>query len=247
MKTQGETRVTSRKIMVMTALACWPVLPAQATDALSSSYFDAAYLNASVDRDSATAKEDTEGFRVAASVGLMPYLNFVIDFDERRYDESHDGFGAVGLAAHTTGANWQFHVAATYERSYFEDDSTADADQDGEGYGGEAGLRVVAPFTELHASYKYFDLGELDPVTEVTGARYGAGIVLNLSSWWSLTGDYRVRKHEFEDTSQPGAASTEDEFTEWTVGLRRYFVTQTDRRQRGPGLLSELFADDDAE
>lgn len=222
-------------------LACASALPAHAADVLSSSYFDAAYLNSSLDTGG-PEEDEVEGFRVATSVGLLPFLNFVADFDKRRYVDSHDGFASVGFAGHTVNPAWQFFVAATYERAEYDDNTSATGDHDEEGYGAEAGFRAAAPFVEVHASYKYFDLGKIDPTTDLTGARYGGGIALDLTSWWSLTGDFRVRTHEYEDTSPtpPVGGIADDEWTEWSVGLRRYFVTQTDRRNRSGGILTGL-------
>lgn len=237
-----------RKSLCLALLACCPALPAQAADVLSSSYFDAAYLNSSLDTG-APMEDEVEGYRVATSIGLLPYLRFVADYDKRRYQDSHDGFAAVGLAGHTTSPVWQVFVAATYERAFFDDNKSQTGDHEEEGYGAEGGVRAVVPFIELHASYKYFDLGKIDPVTDVTGARYGGGIVVDLTPWWSLTGDYRIRTHEYEDTSPtpPPGAAPEDEWTEWSVGLRRYFATQTDRRNRKGGLFSALFGGDASE
>lgn len=228
-----------RKSMCLALLACCAALPAQAADRLSSSYFEAAYLNSSLDTG-APQEDEVEGFRVATRIALAPFLSFVADYDKRRYVDSHDGFGAVGLAGQTTDPTWQVFAAATYERAAYDDNKSQAGDHDEEGYGVEGGVRAVIPNVEFHASYKFIDLGKIGPTTEVTGSRFGGGIALDLTAWWSLTGDYRIRTHEYEDSSATPVASTEEEWTEWTVGLRRYFVTQTDRRNRTGGLLTAL-------
>lgn len=232
-----------RKSLCLAVLGCLAALPAQAAETLSSSYIEGAYLNSSVDTGGPT-EDEVEGFRVATSVGLAPFLNFVADYDKRRYQDSHDGFFAVGLAGHTMHPAWQVFAAATYERAHFDDNKSQAGDHEEEGYGAEAGIRAVLPLMEVHASYKYFDLGESAPELALTGSRYGGGVAIDLTSWWSLTGDYRVRTQEYED-SGPTPSNSEVEFTEWTVGLRRYFVTQTDRRNRTGGLWNAVFGGGD--
>lgn len=225
-----------RHSLCLAVLGCFIAGPAQA-DALSSSYFEAAYLNSTVDED------EVEGFRVATRVGLAPFLNFVGDYDQRRYANSRDSFYAAGLAAHTVHPRYQLFLAATYERTDFDTNEEPlfdDATQ--EGYGIQGGARVALPLAELHGSYKYLDLGRAGPEEDLTGARYGGGLVVDLGAWWSLTGDYTIREHKVE--GQTGSAETE--YTEWTVGLRRYFVTQTDRRNRKGGLWNAVFGDGDA-
>jgi len=232
-----------RQSLCLALLGCFAALPAHAAETLSSSYLDAAYLNSSVDTGGPT-EDEVEGFRVATSVGLAPFLNFVADYDKRRYQDSHDGHFAVGLAGHTTDPVWQAFVAATYERAHFDDNKSQSGDHEEEGYGVEGGIRAVLPLMEVHASYKYFDLGEAAPELALTGSRYGGGVAIDLTSWWSLTADYRVRTHEFEDSGTT-PASAEVEFSEWSVGLRRYFVTQTDRGNRSGGLWNAMFGSTD--
>jgi hypothetical protein len=236
-----------RKSLCLALLACFPALPAQADNVLSSSYLDAAYLNSSLDAGG-PAEDEVEGFRVATSVALLPYLNFVADYDKRRYQDAHDGFAAVGFAGHTMDPAWQAFIAATYERASYDDNKSSTGDHDEEGYGVEGGFRAAASVAEFHASYKYFALGEVAPGVALTGARYGGGVAIDLTPWWSLTGDYRIRSHEFEDSNT--GTTAEAEWTEWSVGLRRYFVTQTDRRNRSGGVLTALttalFGEDDS-
>lgn len=227
-----------RKTMGVAALAMAPAFAAQAADPLSSSYWEAAYLNSTVDTG-APQTDEVEGVRAKVSVGLLPFLNFVGDFDQRRYQNSRDSFYSVGLAGHTLDPNWQVFGAATYEKAEFDDTRLSPPDHEEEGYGVELGGRAVIDHMEFHASYKYLALSKVTPTEELTGARYGGGVVIDLTSWWSLVGDYTVRTHETEDSATP-ANNTEKEWQEWSVGFRRYFVTKTDRRHREGGLLNGL-------
>jgi hypothetical protein len=206
--------------------------PAFATDVLSSSYWDAAYLSSEVEND--TDSEDVEGFRLAASIGLAKFLNFSGDYDQRRFPDGRLGTGSAGVAWHTQDPVYRFHVGASYERVEVDSDDNPASDDVEEGYGVEAGVRYALPNVELHAAYRYMDFGELNgaPI-DFTGQRFGGGVAVQLSPWWSLVADYRVREHKFEAS---GASSTTD-FNEWTVGFRRYFATDTDRRNRHDGLL----------
>lgn len=226
-----------RLSFVVVVLAC---APAQAAEMLSSSYWEAAYLNSTFEEDvgSTTLEDETEGFRLGASIGLLPYLNFIGDYDQRRYADSRESFYSAGLAGHTLNPKYQFFGAVTYERTDFDDNQTTE-DETQDGYGVQLGARAVLTNLEVHAAYKYLDLGKVGPDGELTGARYGAGLALDLSPWWSLVGDYSIRQHTVDF---PGG-SAEGEFQEWTVGFRRYLVTQTDRRKRTGGVLSSLFSE----
>lgn len=234
-----------RKTMSVAALALAPAFAAQAADPLSSSYWEAAYLNSTVDTG-APETDEVEGLRAKVSVGLLPFLNFVGDFDQRRYQNSRDSFYSVGLAGHTLDPNWQVFGAATYEKAEFDDTRESPPDHEEEGYGVELGGRAVIDHVEFHASYKYFDLSKVTPSVDLSGSRYGGGLSLDLTTLWSLVADYTVRTHELETTTTP-TSSNDVEWQEWSVGLRRYFVTQTDRGNRKGGVLSGLFAGDDAE
>jgi hypothetical protein len=234
-----------RKSLCLAVLACFPALPAQADNVLSSSYFDAAYLNSTV--DTGTTEDEVEGFRVAARVGLMPFLNFVGDYDQRRYQNSRDSFYSAGLGGHTQDPNWQAFVAVTYERWDFDtNEEPLFEDATDEGYGVQLGGRALFTGVEVHAAYKYLDWGNDGDDVTLTGARYGGGLAVDLSAWWSLTGDYNVRQLKVEGPT----GSVEGDHNEWSVGLRRYFVTQTDRRNRTGGVLTALstalFGDDDS-
>jgi opacity protein-like surface antigen len=215
--------------------------PALATDALSSSYWDAAYLNSSRE-DEAGNELELEGFRLAASVGLASFLNFTGDYEQRRYHSDRIGTGSAGFAWHTQDPVWRFHLGATYERFEFDDNANPAADAIEDGYGVEAGFRYALPHVELHAAYRYMDFGQLDRTeADFTAQRYGAGVAVQLSPWWSLVADYRVREHKLEDT---GLSSTTD-YNEYTVGFRRYFATDTDRRVRRDGVLAAWFGGED--
>lgn len=214
-------------------LAATFAAPALATDVLSSSYWDAAYLNSSRE-DEAGTKDTLEGFRLAASVGLASFLNFTGDYEQRRLRSDRFGTGSAGFAWHTQDPVWRFHLGGTYERFEFDDNSNPAADAIEEGYGVEAGFRYALPNVELHAAYRYMDFGNLDRTdADFTAQRYGAGLAVQLSPWWSLVADYRMREHKLED----GGAEATTEYSEYTVGFRRYFATDTDRRLRRGGLL----------
>jgi opacity protein-like surface antigen len=209
--------------------------PALATDALSSSYWDAAYLNSDRKDDSGGPSERLEGFRLGASIGLAKFLNFTGDYEQRRRFETRIGTGSAGLAYHTQHPVYRFHFGASYER--VEVDNNADPSEDNveEGYGVEVGARYALPNVGLHAGYRYLDFGVLDGTDlDFTGARYGAGVDVQLSPWWSLVADYRVREHTIDGA---GVDNTVD-YNEWTVGFRRYFATDSDRRLRRGGLLT---------
>lgn len=228
----------NRKILALAVLAACPALSAQAAEPLSSSYLEAAYLNSTVD-DGSPVEDEVEGFRARLSLGLHRNVNFVGDFDQRRYLDSRDGFWSVGLAGHTLDPNWQAFGAVTYEVAEHDDNPTSAGDHEESGYGVEVGGRAVIENVEFHAAYKYLDLGNVAPDIALTGSRYGAGLALDLSAWWSLSADYTVRTHEVD------MASNDMEWTEWSVGFRRYFVTQTDRHARKGGLLTGLFGGGD--
>jgi hypothetical protein len=194
---------------------------------------DAAYLNSKIESD--TASERVEGFRLAASLGLAKFLNFTGDYEQRRFPDGRLGTGSAGFAWHTQDPVWQVHLGGTYERIETDNNANPALDAIEEGYGAEAGFRWAFPHGEFHAAYRYMDFGQLDRTeTDFTAQRYGAGFDVQLSPWWSLVADYRVREHKFEEA---GASDTLD-FNEYTVGFRRYFATDTDRRLRRGGVLA---------
>lgn len=223
----------NRKTIALAVLAAAPAL-AQA-EPLSNSFLEASYLNSTLETTSGgtIAEDDGRGVRTAVSVGLSKYVNFIGDFDQRRYEDSRDSFGSAGLAAHTLHPAWQVFGAVTWEYAAFDDHVTSAGDHDEQGYGVAAGARVALGDIALHASYKYFDLGNAFPDVALTGTRFGGGLAIDLTRWWSLSADYTVRTHEYDT-----AAGVEQEWREYTVGLRRYFVTQADRRARKGGLLT---------
>lgn len=224
--------------VTLAILACCAMPAAHAADPLSSSYWEAAYLNSTVETTSGgtTTEDEVEGFRAAASIGLSRTINAVVDFDQRRYMNSREAFGAVGLGVHTTNPVYQFFGNVTWERLEFDSNTDPSTDYDDEGYGVEVGARYAMSSVELHAAYKYIDLGQVLGA-DVTAARYGAGVALSLSPWWALAADYRVRQQEYEASG----TSAEDEYAEWSVGFRRYFPTDADPRKRKDGVL---FPDD---
>lgn len=207
-----------------------------AADALSTSYWDAAYLNSEIEPQGSESIE-AEGFRLGASLGLAKFLNFTGDYDQRRLTDGRRGFGSAGFAYHTQDPVYQFSGAVTYERIEvdFNPDPSFDSVEDG--YGIELGARYAFTNVEVHAAYRYLDFGSVDQTDiDFTGARYNAGADVQLGAWWSFVADYRVREHKFKAS---GASATTD-YNEWTVGFRRYFATDTDRKARHGGLLTGM-------
>lgn len=221
-----------RHSILFAVLGGCAVSAAQAADPLSSSYWEAAYLNATYENSLSPADDEVEGFRAAASVGLGRYVNAVVDYDQRRYQDDRDAFGAVGLGLHTADPAYQFFGHATWERWEQDSNTNPSSDRDEEGYGVEVGARYAFTHVALQAAYKYLDFGEVEG-DDVTGARYGAGAALSLSPWWALTADYRIRELDYET----GTSSESEEYTEWSVGFRRYFPTAADPRKRKDGVL----------
>jgi predicted porin len=214
------------------------VEPAAAADALSNSYWDAAYVNSKTESGSVTL--DDEGFRLGLGIGLAKFLSITGDYDQVRHPDTREGFGSAGLAYHTQNPVYQFHGAVTYERYEFDDNTNSAGDSQEEGYGVEVGARYALENVELHAAYRYLDFGDLAHTdTGFKGSRYGLGADLQLSPWWSLVADYRVRQHKF-DVSGPASKT---DYTEWTVGFRHYFATDPDRLNRHGGLLNGLFSE----
>lgn len=225
-----------RRLTAVLAAAAFAA-PAFATDVLSSSYWDAAYLNSTLEVDAPGDDIEREGFRLGASVGLAKFLNFMGDYEQRRSRGVRLGTGSAGFAYHTQHPVYRFHFGATYERIETDVKQNPAADEVEEGYGAEVGARYAFPNVELHAAYRYLDFGDYRFAgvdLDFTGARYGAGVDLQLSPWWSLVADYRVREHKLDAP----AASDTDEFSEWSVGFRRYFATDPDRRLRRGGVLT---------
>lgn len=210
-------------------------MPAPAADVLSNSYWDASYLNSKVEID--TASTDAEGFRLGASLGLAKFLNFTGDYDQRRDRASRLGFGSAGFAYHTQDPVWQVHGAVTYER--VENDDNADPANDfvEDGYGVGLGGRYVFSDVELGAAYRYLDFGTVDGTdTDFTGSRINIDAALQLGNWWSLVAGYRILEHKFETNVDSATV----DYSEWTVGFRRYFVTNTDRKNRHGGVLNRF-------
>lgn len=217
--------------------------PLAAADALSASYWDAAYLNSEVEVSGVDEKATPEGFRLGASLGLAKFLNFTLDYDQRGYPSGREGFGSAGLAFHTQNPVYQFHGGLTYERIEGDDNAAPANDYTEEGYGVEVGGRYALGEVELHAAYRYLDFGTIDQSeVDFTGSRFNVGADVQLCPWWSLVADYRMREHKFDASGASGSV----DYTEYTVGFRRYFASETDRKQRKGGLLNGLFSGDDA-
>ena len=228
-------RRTPAAVLVIAALGA--TRPALADDALSSSYWDAAYLNSTV--EAGIGSTDIEGFRLGASLGLAKFLNFTGDYDQRRYRNGREGFASAGFAYHTQNPVYQFHGGVTYERIEGDNNTDSTADFVEDGYGVELGARYAFPNVVVHAAYRHLDFGSVDGTNgavDFGGARYGAGADVQLSPWWSLAAEYRVREHELKASGSTGTV----DYNEWTLGVRRYFATDTDRLNRHGGLLTGM-------
>jgi len=221
-------------LTLLATLLAGAATPALAKDALSSTYWDAAYLSSEIEGDDSSEKVEAEGFRLGLNLGLMPFLNFTADYDQLRDHQDRTGYGSAGLAYHTQHPEYQFFGGVTYERAEFDHNDAPQTDAEEDGFGVEIGGRYMLPNVELHASYRYLDYGKVDRTElDFKGSRYGVGADVQLCPWWSLVADYRVRQLKVDD-------STAD-YTGFTVGFRRYFVSGTDRGARSGGLLNGLF------
>jgi hypothetical protein len=208
--------------LVLAALAA----PAGAQDRLSWSYWDAAYLNSELEVTTSPppTTPDPDSDEVE---------NLFLDYQQRNPTSRREGFSSAGIGLHTAHRTFQLFLNGSYERYEFDHDQFPATDFDEDGWGAEAGLRWALPNVELFAAYKYMDFGKFANDFDFTGSRYRGGLALQLSPNWSLAAEYAVRTHEFEDS----ASSVELEYSEWTVGFRRYFATDTDRYRRKGGLI----------
>lgn len=240
-----------RRISIASAaLAFCAAGPAVAGDAISNSYVEANYLNSvvetTVDGNPTVADDEVEGFDGAVSVGLLPFLNLVGAYDQRRYQSIREGFASAGLAGHTTGRNFQAFGAATYEQLEYDDERAArslfEATQDG--WGVSLGVKYAMPNFEVSTSAKYSRFSDLYDIRtpEASRTKYGLtamtyqiGAVLQLTPYWAQTFGGRMRTVDFEPNDT--TAGFQFEQLEWTVGFRRYFVTSADKWKRKGGLL----------
>jgi hypothetical protein len=210
--------------------------PALAKDVLSYSYWDAAYLSQEIEGDGGGDALETEGFRLGFDLGLMKFLSFSVDYDQSRDGGDRIGFGSAGLAYHTQNPEYQFFGGASYERIVTKGGGVGEVE---EGYGVEIGGRYMLPDVELHAAVRYLDYGSaFGTEADLTGLRYVLGADVQLCPWWSLIADYRGRRLEVDGAG----VSAQTDYTGFTVGFRRYFVSATDRRNRSGGLLNGLFS-----
>jgi hypothetical protein len=230
-------------------------------DQLSYSYFQAHYLNSSAEAEpdngcpAASCEEEGEGLGFGLSVSLMDYFYFSGSYDQRAYgreilattptapgagDPTRWVYGSAGFGVHTIPTAWpnleslQFYGVASYERAELHDRDDSTKDETDWGWGLEGGARMPFPNVELQAYYKHFNLGDTEQNLKVFGDRYGAGVLLQLTPYLGLTGDYHLIGHRW------GSDFT---LTEWTVGFRAYFATDVERRRRHGGLLTGLFGD----
>lgn len=218
-------------------------LAAQAGDPLSWSYLEGQYLNTdtkSTSNGTQTFSDKREGFRAALNISLYKFVYFTGDYDKRRYSGFRKSFQSVGLGAHTEptfSPHLQLFGSATYERSnvdFVDVPPLADDDTD-EGFGLQTGIR--APFNnfEFSASYKYMNYGKTNGF-KVTGDKYGAGVLVQITPFFGLTADYR-RLDETGKDDGPPASTNKTEYNEWLVGFRSYFATDIDRYRRRGGFF----------
>lgn len=215
-------------------------LSAQAGDPLSWSYIEGQYLNTdskSTINGIETFNDKREGFRTALNVSLYKFIYFTGDYDKRRYKDFRKSFQSVGLGAHTEptfSPHLQLFGAATYERAnldWVNNPPTADDDTD-EGYGLQGGIRAPFDNFEFTSSYKYINRGKTDGF-KVTGDKYGAGVLVQISPYFGLTADYR----RIDETAKDSGTSAKTQYNEWLVGFRTYFATDIDRYRRRGGFF----------
>lgn len=224
---------------IAAAVIALAALPAGAADPLSNSWWEAAYLNSSVAQTiniagtATSADDDIEGIHLGLAVGFSPTVSFTGEFDQRRYSGAREALGSAGLALHTRNPFWQPYIAATYEQIQFDDNTAPENDDDDEGYGVEVGVRVALSSLELGAHYKHLDYGKAVNDADRTGARYGVLAALQLSPQWALSAQYRV----LTLTTEGSGFEQETEYSDWSLGFRRYFATDVDRRKRKGGIL----------
>lgn len=211
------------------ALAVLFALPATAADPLSNSYWEAAYLSTDIDASGDTV----EGIHLTLNVGFSDYVGFVSEFDQRRPSGGREALGSAGFILHTRNPLWQPYLAATYEQLQVDDNSAPEADFNDEGWGAELGLRYALTNLELRGFYKHTDYGEVG-TADLTSARYGILAALQLSPKWALSAQWRAVTF----TADSGAGEVDADSTDYTVGFRRYFATDSDRRKRKGGLLA---------
>jgi len=231
-----------KSTLVPAALLALCPLAAQAGDPLSYSYIEGQYLNTrlTTDTNGKAGKPDSfEGYRYGLNLSVYKFVYLLAETDNRRAQKYRQGFQSIGFGAHTQptfARHLQLFGDATYERRIFNDVTNVPGRRDDkdEGYGAEAGVRAPWGSFEAHASYRYMNYGETDKF-KVTGARYGGGVVVQLSPYFALTGDYRFI--DIDHKGQTGADGKEH-FKEYLAGFRAYFATDIDRWRRRGGIFS---------
>ncbi len=229
------------KSVIPAVLALGALAPyaAQAADPLSYSFIEGQYLNSSLKTESGSVKTDDEfeGYRAAVNVSVYKFIYFTGEADKRRAKTYRFGTQSVGLGAHTDdrmSRHLQLFGAATYERTLYNDvtHSPGAADNADEGYGVTAGIRLPFHDFEFNSAYRYMNYGTTAGV-DVTGGKYGAGVLVQLSPFFGLTADYTRLQFDYKAS----AGSAKSTFDEWTVGFRSYFATDIDRYRRRGGFF----------
>jgi len=226
-------------IPAVLALGAFAPFAAQATDPLSYSFIEGQYVNSKLKASLGATKVDDEfdGYRGAFNVSVYKFIYVTGESDKRRPSTYRFGTQSIGLGGHTDNRlmqHLQLFGAATYERTLVNDvtrapGATDDAD---EGYGITAGIRIPYDSFEFDGSYRYMSYGDTNG-TKVTGDKFGAGVLVQLTPFFGLTGGYR--RLDFKNLR--GAAGLKDQFDEWTVGFRAYFATDIDRYRRRGGFF----------
>jgi hypothetical protein len=228
------------KSVIPAALLLGALVPlvAQATDPLSYSYIEGQYLNTKLkpEFNGTAGKQDAyEGYRAAVNVSVYKFIYFTGEADKRRAMKYRFGTQSVGLGAHTDNrmsTHLQLFGAATYERTIFNDVTGFVPDDADEGYGVTAGVRVPFDNFEFTGSYRYMNYGETNKI-KVSGDRFNGGILVQISPYFGLTGDYR----RLDINSKGTGIDAKSQHDEWTVGFRTYFATDIDRYRRRGGFL----------
>lgn len=237
----------TKSILVPVTLALGALAPlaASATDPLSYSYVEGQYLNSSLKAGPKSSlnkgkeKDETEGYRVAINVSLYRFVYFAGEADKIRASKYRYGTQSVGLGAHTEPTftpHLQLFGVASYERRIYNDVTGFIKDDADEGYGVQGGVRVPYDNFEFTAAYRYMGYGKTDDL-KVTGDKYAAGFVVQLTPFFGLTADYGRFDLTAKGAGPKSGIKTKDEFDQWTVGFRSYFATDIDRYRRRGGFF----------
>jgi hypothetical protein len=211
-----------RSIAAMVFAGCI-TLPAHAVQP-TYSYLEAAYIHGEL--GSGNSSLDTEGVRVAASVSLQRWLNFLGEYEYRKLDKIGDissdvRFGTLGVGVHSMNRGLQVIGALTYEWQDFNASSPTlgSGSSRDEGYGVLVGGRLPLGRFDLQADYKYVDFGKENGVKS-DDSRIRLIGMFHLTEAISVVGSFQT----YEDA----------ELDEFMLGFRVHFTNQYDRIRRFP-------------